>query len=179
VRSDHGGHAPVQHARERDLLARGLGVKVDDDDTRAPPGVLNELVDQQERMHGGRQEERALEVDDGDGFARARVDDGETASGTREVGRPHDAVARLEQGNDVAVTPDVVAGRQDVGARGEQLLGKLCGYAHAVRDVLAVHDAKVRLELVTKLGEARLDGPSAGWPEHVSEKEDAHTLRVN
>ena len=40
VRADHRGHAAVEQPRERDLLARRLGVEVDDDDpapSRAPP----------------------------------------------------------------------------------------------------------------------------------------------
>jgi hypothetical protein len=95
-----------------------------------------------------------LEVDDGDRLTGARVDDRETAAGPREVGRPQDAIAPLEHGNDVAVSPDVVAGRDDVGARGEDLLRELRGQAHSVRRILPVDDAEVRTELVAKLRQA-------------------------
>jgi hypothetical protein len=44
--------------------------------------------------------------------------------------------------------PDVVPGREDVGARGEQLLCELCSHSRSVRDVFAVDDAEVGLELV-------------------------------
>ena len=45
VRADDHGDAAVQPARERDLLARRLGVDVDQDHRRLRPRLLDELVD--------------------------------------------------------------------------------------------------------------------------------------
>jgi hypothetical protein len=44
MRPDHGGDAAVEVARECDLLARRLRVKVDDHDRRRPAGLLDEAV---------------------------------------------------------------------------------------------------------------------------------------
>ena len=82
------------------------------------------------------------------GLPSARLDEGESASRSREVGRSHDSVALLEDRNDVAVAPNVVTRRQNVGAGGQELLGEFRGDAHAVRDVLSVDDAEIRTELV-------------------------------
>ena len=45
VGADHGGHAAVEPGRERNLLARCLGVKVDDDDARGRACLVHERVD--------------------------------------------------------------------------------------------------------------------------------------
>jgi hypothetical protein len=66
----------------------------------------------------------------------------------------------------------VVARRDHVGARGEELLGELGGQADAVGGVLTVDDAEVDLELVLELGQTVRDGPPAGRPEDVTDEED-------
>ena len=80
----------------------------------------------------------------------------------------------VEERDEVALAPDVVAERDRVGARGEELLGELRGQADAVRGVLAVHDADVDLELLAQVAQAGLDGPAAGSAEDVAQEEDAH-----
>jgi hypothetical protein len=128
-------------------------------------------------MHWGREKERALEVDNCDGFAARRVDDGQTAPRSGEIGGPQHALVLLEHGNDVAVAPDVVAGRENVRPSGEELLRQLRGQPQSIRDVFRVDDAEVDVELVTKVVEPRLDGATAGWPEDVAEKENAQSGR--
>jgi hypothetical protein len=128
-------------------------------------------------MHWGREKERALEVDDCDGFPARRVDDGQTAAGSGEIGRPQHALVLFEHGNDVAVAPDVVARRENVSAGGKELLRELGRQAQSVRDVFRVDDAEVDFELVTKVVEPRLDGATARWPEDVAEKENAQSGR--
>ena len=59
VRADHGGHAAVQPARHRDLLARRLGVEVDDDDRRCAARLLDQLVHDLEWARARREEEPA------------------------------------------------------------------------------------------------------------------------
>jgi hypothetical protein len=67
----------------------------------------------------------------------------------------------------------VVAERHDVGARTEQPVGELRRDPGAVRDVLAVDDAEVGAELVTKPRQALLDRTSARDAEDVGEKQDS------
>jgi hypothetical protein len=68
--------------------------------------------------------------------------------------------------------PDVVPGRDDVGARREELVGELGRQAEPVGGVLAVDDADVCLELVPERREPRLDRPAARGAEDVCEEED-------
>jgi hypothetical protein len=65
----------------------------------------------------------------------------------------------------------VVAERDDVGARGEQLVGELAGDSRAVGDVLAVDDAEIGGELFAQSRKAFFDGASAGDAEDVREEE--------
>ena len=107
------------------------------------------------------------EVDDGDLVAVCRGAHGEAASGARrrEVRRPHDAVARVEERVDLALAPDVVAGGDHVDAGGEQLLGELRGDAGAVGDVLAVGDDEVDVALGRREpGSSRTTASRPGWP---------------
>jgi hypothetical protein len=67
----------------------------------------------------------------------------------------------------------VVAERDHVGARAEQTVGELRRDAGPVRDVLAVDDAEIGLELVAERGEAVLDGAAPGDAEDVGEEEDS------
>jgi hypothetical protein len=73
---------------------------------------------------------------------------------------------------EVAVAPDVIAGRDDVGASLEDAQRELRSQPRAVRRVLAVDDAEVGAELVAELGQALLDGPPAGSAEDVCDEED-------
>jgi hypothetical protein len=128
-------------------------------------------------VHWGREKERALEVDDCDGFAARRVDDGQTAPGSGEIGGSQHALVLFEDGNDVAVAPDVVAGCENVRAGGEELLRELRRQPQSVRDVFRVDDAEIDVELAAKVVEPRLDGAAARWPEDVAEKENAQSGR--
>jgi hypothetical protein len=65
----------------------------------------------------------------------------------------------------------VVPERHDVGPRGEKLVRELAGDAGAVRDVLAVDDAEIGVELVAETRQPLLDGAAPGNPEDVCEKE--------
>jgi hypothetical protein len=175
VRAEDGGDPAVEHARERDLLARRLRVEVDQDDRRPRPGLVDELVDDAEGMDRRGEEERALEVEDGHLGSVLRLPEREPGAGdpgVAEVRGARDARARLEHRDEVAVPPDVVACRDHVGARGEELLGELGGEADAVRGVLAVDDAEVDPELVPELGQPLRDGAPAWRPEDVTDEED-------
>jgi hypothetical protein len=67
----------------------------------------------------------------------------------------------------------VVAERDHVSTRREQTIGELRGDAGAVRDVLAVDDAEVRLELVAEPGQPLFDRAAAGDAEDIREEEES------
>jgi hypothetical protein len=89
-----------------------------------------------------------------------------------EIRRPDHPVGALEVGADLLPPPDVVAEREDVGARGQQAVRQARRQAGAVGRVLAVDDAEADLELVLEAGEALLDGRPARRPEDVRDEED-------
>ena len=76
MHADHRGDQAVEPSGERDLLARRLGMEVDDDDRRRRPRLLDERVDHLPRGDGRGQKELAEQVDDGDGAAVSRLDHG-------------------------------------------------------------------------------------------------------
>ena len=174
VRADHRSDAAVEPARERDLLARRLGVEVDDHDGRHEPRLVDEAVHHLPRRLGGVDEQLAEQVDHRDGHTVARLDDGHAASGKERprVRGTDDALARVEVRADAVAAERVVAERDRVRARRKQLVGELAGDARAVGDVLAVDDAEVDVELLAQAGQPLLDREPAGRSEHICEEED-------
>jgi hypothetical protein len=101
-------------------------------------------------MDGNAQEEGAQEVEHGDRLAAAGRDDREAAAGrpVAEVGRAQEARACFEEGDQVAMPPDVVACCDNIRAGREELLGQLRRESDPVRCVLSVDNTEVGVELV-------------------------------
>jgi len=160
--------------RERGLLARRLRVEVDEHDRRQGAGLLDERVHDLPRRLRRVEEEVAEQAQHRHAHAVARLDDGEAAPRREDalVGGADHALARGEVVADAAAPVGVVAERDDVGARGEELVGELPGDARAVGGVLAVDDADVHVELLAQPRKVVLDGAPAGHPEDVGEEED-------
>ena len=66
VRPEHRRRLPVEEPCERDLLARRLGVDVDDDHRRSRERIVDERLRDLERVDGRLEEQRPLQVDHGD-----------------------------------------------------------------------------------------------------------------
>jgi hypothetical protein len=84
---------------------------------------------------------------------------------------PDDAVGAVEVRDDLAAPPDVVAERDRVDAAPRAAVGELRRDAHAVRDVLAVRDAEVDVELVASEAKALLDRLAARRADDVGDEE--------
>jgi len=176
VRPEHRGHAAVEPRRERDLLAGGLGVDVDEDHGCRCPGLLDELVDDLPHAVRRVEEERPEEVDDRDGGPVPSRDDREPAprGATLEVRGPHDRRRRRQVGPDLFAPPRVVAQRQRVRPRGQQPFGEPWRDADAVCDVLAVDDAGVDLEPLAEAGQQPLDRVAPGPADDVPDEQQPH-----
>jgi hypothetical protein len=150
-------------------------VEVDDDDRRLRARLFDERVHDLPGRHRCVEEERSEQVDGGDLDAVPRLDDGDAAAGRQRagVGGTDDAVALLEVRPDPVAAKGVVPERDQVGTRGEQPVGELRRDAGAVRDVLAVDDARVDVELFAQSRQARLDRVAARDAEDVGEKENS------
>ena len=144
--ADHRGDPAVEPAGDGDLLARRLGVEVDDHDLRLLPRLLDERVDHLERPAGDVEEQPAHQVDDRDRRAVGRRGDRERAARRTgcDVRRADHPLRLLEVGRDLVARPDVVAQRDDIRTGGEQLVGELRRQPASIRGVLAVDDAERR-----------------------------------
>jgi hypothetical protein len=76
------------------------------------------------------------------------------------------------------MAPDVVPGRDNVGAGLEEARRELGGEADAVRRVLAVEHAEVGVELVLELVQAVGDGPPACRAEDVADEEQPQKVPI-
>jgi hypothetical protein len=119
--------------------------------------------------------ERAEKVQHCNLDAVARFDDRESMTRCPSAGvrRTDDSFAPRKVVAYAFAAIRVVAERDHVGARGEQLVGELRGDAGAVGDVLAVDDAEVRTELVAQPAKAIFDRAPAGDAEDVREEEES------
>ena len=107
VRAEHGGHAAVEPVRERDLLARRLGVDVDDDDRRPLPRLVDELVDELQHARRRLEEERAEHVDHRHRRPVGACTDREPAAGRRR----REFAGRITRSDVCEVRPDLAARR--------------------------------------------------------------------
>ena len=144
VCAEHGRRSAVQIPRERDLLARRLGVEVDDDDRRGAQGLLDEAIGGEERRLERVEREDAEQADH-----RNAVVDGEADARRvrRHVRGAEHPVGSAQIGRESGLAPGPVAERDHVGARGEQPIGELRRDPAPRGGVLAVDDAEVGFEL--------------------------------
>ena len=153
----------VEVPAERDLLARRLRVHVDEH-VLGVGDLAQRLVDRREGGAAGRMKRLPDEVDDPERGPVALDDAVPRPGWVRQVVRRADDVAALVQvGPDLAVAIGVVAERDDVGARAEQLLRQLGRDPDPAGDVLAVDHDEVERELLAQPAAAARAAP-AGRP---------------
>ena len=174
VRSDDRGHLAVEPPCHRHLLTRRFGVHVDDDHGRAHACFVDQVVDHFERADRWTDEERADEVRHRNFGPVCRRHEGQPSSrcAPGEVRRSDHALALLQVGNDLAAAPDVVAERDRIDAGGQHLVRELRRDPHAVREILAVQDAEVDVQLLPQRGQSFLDRPPAGPADDVGDKQN-------
>ncbi len=168
----------VEVMAHRGLLARGLGVEVHEDGA-APLGLQRGDLRERgregvvERLH----EDAPLEVDHAQLAPVGRLDHLAAAAGGagRVVGGAQEArVGRLEVWTDLALRPDVVAAREQVDLRRQDLVRGLGRDAQPVGGVLGVGHHQVRGEPGYEARDQPLHGLPAGLSEDVAEEEDFH-----
>jgi len=149
---------------------------VDDDHGRRRLRLLDEVVDQLPHAVRRVEEERPEQVDDRDGGAVAGRDDGEPAAGriALEVRRPHDRLRRRQVGADLLAPPRVVSQRDGICTCGQQPLREAWRDPDAVRDVLAVHDARVCVHPFAQRREQTLDRVASRATDDVADEEEPH-----
>jgi len=173
VRADDGAHAAVEVPAERDLLARRLGVEVDEHVVDATVELVEGAVDLGERRPARAQEHVAREVHDAEPHA-ATLHDARAVAGlaAQVVVRAQDLRAIVEVAEDLAAMVGVVAERDDVGAGPEQHVGDLRRDAEAARGVLAVDDDERRIVALAQLGQQPQQRALADRSDDVADEQD-------
>jgi len=147
VRPEHSGDAPVEVPAERDLLARRLGVHVDEDLIGLAAQIREHAVDLGKRRAPRAHVEVPRQVHDRQSNPVALEHDAAaTGLPAEEVRRTDHSLVPVEVGIDLAAAVGVVAERDRVDARFEQLVGNLRRDAEAAGDVLGVDDDEGRRE---------------------------------
>jgi len=173
VGADDGRDAAVEIPAQADLLARRLGVHVDEDVVDLPLEAAEDRVDLDECRAAGAEVEVPREVDDPEAHAAA-LHDREAVARLRPeiVGRPQDPLLRVEVREDLLAVIGVVSERDDVHARREELVGDLRRDPEAPGDVLGVDDDEGRVVALAQGGEEPQQGPAAESADEVADEED-------
>jgi len=173
VRADDRRHAAVEVPAQADLLARGLRVHVDEHVVDRALQLAEDVLDLGERRAPGAQEQVARQVHDPEADPVA-LDDGVAAPrlGAQVVRRPHDARLVVEVGVDLLAVVGVVAERDRVDPRAEQLVGDLRRDPEAAGDVLGVDDDERRLVALAQPGQQREQRPPAQPAHEIADEED-------
>ena len=139
VRSEDRGHPSVKGSSEGDLLARRLGVEVDEDDLGGGIRLGDQLVHNLERVDGDLEKERAHQVHHRHGRSVVGLGHREAAAGgdARHVSRTDHTVTALEVGCDLATPPGVVSERDHICPGCEEPIGELRRQSGAVGGILA------------------------------------------
>ena len=174
VRAHDRRDASVEVVGERDLLACRLGMEVHEHGH-----VLGHLVER----GVGRAERAVHRVHE---HAAEEVQHGEAADGRgderpalprragRVVGGAHGVRELADGGGELLLPPRVVAERDRVRARREDLVGERHGDAAAGGRVLGVDDHGRHAELAPDAGQLLLQDPAAGASHHVADHQHLH-----
>ena len=92
----------------------------------------------------------------------------------REIGRAQDAVIARDVLDQLALVPDMVAGRQDVGAGIVKLAREPFGQPIAMRGVLGVDDRHIDREVALQSGQVAAHRLPPGAPDDIAAKQDIH-----
>ena len=169
-----GRRRPARRGASPSPPSRGhLGVEVDDERVGLEPG--EDAVGGVEGGAGDLQPGGAAEVDDPDphpGRLHHRV----AAAGValRVVGGADHPPLAVEEGVGLAVAVDVVAGGDDAGAGGEDVVGGALGDPHAAGRVLAVDDDQVRRLRLAQRRRRVAQPPPPGAADDVADEEQPH-----
>ncbi|MFA5092012.1 MAG: hypothetical protein WC483_05610 [Candidatus Paceibacterota bacterium] len=180
---DCGGSA-VDVPSESDLFGSGFAVEVRQHRVRPPVGRLRDYpIEEPEWVVSHHiTEHPPQEVYHKDRFCANSKQIPAFARHARwVVGRSDDdagVVGVGEHVEDVLPVPEVVAGGEEVDSRLDHLVDRLGRNALALRQVFAVTDDEVRLELIAKTGKRCFDRFPAYLGDDVSEDENLHASKL-
>src|SRR5579859_2211394 len=176
VGADHGAGAPVQVPAQGLLFGGRLAVDVAEADLQV--GVAGQ--DAVRGLEGGlgpAEKELPHQVHDQDPLpGRLHHAVADTRRPGRVVLGPQHPLLLVEQGHELPLVEDVVAGGDHVRARLADLGDGLDGQPEASGGVLAVDDGQVRRELLAQPGQDGAQRVAAGSADDVAHEEDAELI---
>ena len=178
MRPEDGRDAAVGKMAERHLLARRLGVKIDQDRRRVDAELefSEQLVQPGERIVERIHEEPAHQIDDENALLADRmkppVGAGRSLWKVRRAQHPRIPV---EIGDDLTLVPDVIAGGQHIDFGIVKFAAEALGQAPARRRVLGIDDDQVEGEPTTQGRHVLFYGLTAGPSDNIATKQDFHT----
>jgi hypothetical protein len=176
VRAYDSRNAAIHIPPHGHLLARDLGMKIDEPDRYVRRQRGQQFVGLPERAVGVCHVNAALEI-----HHRAACAGGclvnvnaRTWAARRKVRRPQQARIAREIFVDVALVPDVIAGRHNVDPAAEKLVGNSRRDAETRRGILAVRDHNVNRLGLPDVGEMVRHNSPPGVAEDVADEKELH-----
>ena len=175
MRADDRGHLAVEMPAHRDLLGRGFGVEVDEDDAGALLHLLDFLQHAGKRIVDAQHEHPAHRVDDADADARLRAGDVAAVAGDagREVERAQQPRLDADVVDRFFLIPDVIPGGHDVDAGVEDLFAEFARDAKAGGRVLRVGDDKIELVVVPECGHTATHKVASWASDDIADEEQS------
>ena len=181
VGAEHRRHPAVEVPAHRHLLARHLGVEVDDHDLGALAPQLGDLgVGGGEGGAGDGQLQLAAQVEHADPDP-VDLDDRRAPArvSLRVVGGTDQHLAAVDELVGVALAVDVVAGRDQLDAGGEDVVGRPLRDPRSAGGVLAVGDDQVGAVRGPRPRHRGGEPAPAGPADDVSDEEDPHAISLD
>src|ERR1051325_9405270 len=97
----------------------------------------------------------------------------------RIIQRPQEARLPLQQRDDFLLIPEVVAGRDDIDAAGEDFLGGLDGNPGTAGSIFTIGNHQTETVLLPQFRNEFLDRAPARLPDDVGDKEHFHAAKAN
>jgi len=174
VGAKHRGDTPVQQPAHGDLLARRLGVHVDEDVIDPAAQLAERGLDLGKRGTARAQVQVPAEVDDAEAHSVA-LDHARAVAGldAQEVRWAQDPRLGVQIRIDLAAMVGVVAERDRIDSPREQLLSGLRRDSQAARDVLAVDHHEGRVKTLSQQRQAVEQRAPADASDEIPDEEDS------
>jgi hypothetical protein len=170
--------AAVGEVRERHLLAGRLGVQVDHDrlHVAAEPMPRELGLERAEGIVVSAHEQAAHDLDHQELAPALQRELNAAAAGRagRQVERADQAVIALAVADHLALVEDMVAGGDQIGAGGVEVLAEAGGDAEPAGGILAVDHDRIELQGRAQLGQLLQQDLAAGAPDDVAAEQDPH-----
>ncbi len=162
---------------QRDLLARRLGVEIDENRHVFRDFVQYPVHRLERTIHGGLHEDPPLHVHDGEPPGRKRHEAPAPPRTFRgEVRRPHEIHAAVYLPGELLLPPRMVAQREGVHAVLEEFVRERRGDARSRGTVFHIGDHRIQVQLGPQTRHFALEDPPSRRPHDISYHQNSHCV---